>query len=31
MNHIQLIELIQNERIKRIEEFKRIYKIYYPF
>lgn len=31
MNYAQLIELIQNEKIKRLEELKRIYKIYYPY
>ena len=31
MNYIQLIEFVKQERINRIEEMKRIYKIYYPW
>ena len=31
MNYVQLIELIKNEKIKRLEVLKRIYKIYYPY
>lgn len=31
MRCIDLIELIKQERIRRVEELKRIYKMYYPF
>lgn len=31
MTYINLIELIQQERIKRKKELERIYKIYYPW
>ena len=31
MNYVQLIELIQQERIKRVKEMERKYKMYYPW
>jgi hypothetical protein len=31
MNYVQLIEFIQQERVKRIKEMERIYKMYYPW
>jgi len=31
MNYIQLIEFVKQERINRIKEMERIYKIYYPW
>ena len=31
MRCIDLIELIKQERTRRVEELKRIYKMYYPY
>jgi hypothetical protein len=31
MDYIQLINFIQQERVKRIKELERIYKMYYPY
>lgn len=31
MNYVDLIVLIQNERVKRVKELERIYKMYYPY
>ena len=31
MRCIDMIELVKREKEKRISEFKRIYKIYYPY
>lgn len=31
MDYVQLIEFIQQERVKRIKEMERIYKMYYPW
>ena len=31
MRCVNLIELIKQERIRRFEELKRIYKMYYPY
>ena len=31
MDYIQLIELIQQERIKRVKDLEWIYKMYYPY
>ena len=31
MTHVDLIEIIQKEKQKRIEYFKWIYNIYYPY
>jgi hypothetical protein len=31
MTYVDLIEFIQNEKKKRLEELIRIYKMYYPY
>ena len=31
MDYIQLINFIQQERVNRIKELERIYKMYYPY
>lgn len=31
MRYVDLIDLIQKERVKRLAEIKRIYNLYYPY